>query len=129
MQVGESTRHIRMLQAKVSKLELRAGDTPPESVQLFADRLDQILHGAWETDRALREHGTSEADAAQEEAKKTASDIVQAANERARLESEGAQDRVHSAEAELERLEERRRETLEELTSLQASLDSVVKAA
>jgi hypothetical protein len=45
------------------------------------------------------------------------------------LESEGAQDRVHGAEAELERLEQRRRETLEELTSLQASLDSVVNAA
>jgi hypothetical protein len=118
-----------MLEAKVSKLELRAGDAPPDSVQLFANRLDQILRGACEADRALREHGTSEAEAAQENAKKIASDIVQAANERARLESEGAQDRVRGAEAELERLEARRRETLEELTSLQASLDSLVKAA
>jgi predicted nuclease with TOPRIM domain len=45
------------------------------------------------------------------------------------LASEEAQHRIDEATVELERLEERRRETLEELTSLQASLDSLVKAA
>lgn len=129
MQVGESNRHIRMLEAKVSKLELRAGDTPPDSVRFFAERLDQILGEAWETGRAVREQGASEAEAAQENARKIASDTVHAANERARSESEEAEDRIHGAKLELDRLEERRRETLEELTSLQASLDSVMSAA
>jgi chromosome segregation ATPase len=129
MQVGESTRHIRMLEAKVSKLELRAGDTPPDSVRSFADRLDQILREAWEAGRGLRERGASEVEAAQEHAREIASDLIHAANERARLASEEAQHRIDEATVELERLEERRRETLEELTSLQASLDSLVKAA
>ncbi len=81
MQVGESTRHIRMLEAKVSKLELRAGDTPPDSVRSFADRLDQILREAWEAGRGLRERGASEVEAAQEHAQEIASDVIHAAND------------------------------------------------
>ena len=80
-QLGESARHVRCLEAKVATLEQRAGDVPADSVRSFADRLDKVIGEAWQAGRTLREQCASEVVAEQDKAKKTASELIEAAKE------------------------------------------------
>jgi predicted nuclease with TOPRIM domain len=97
-QVGESTRHVRALQAKVSKLEERAGETPPDSVRSFAGRLEQIIDDAWTAGRTLRQHCASEVASDHQKAKESAEEVVDAAEARAgQIGADAEQDRQQAA--------------------------------
>ena len=98
-ELGRSARQVRSLEAKVSKLELRAGDVPPDSVRSFAGRLDEIVGEAWDAGRTLRERSASEVASDQDEAEANARDMIESAEAQAsRIGADAAQDRAQAAQ-------------------------------
>src|SRR6266576_350814 len=127
--LAAAARRVHSLESKVADLEERSGDTLPPSVRSLGERAEQILRDAWDAAQELRSNIVSEAEEEREKARHASDELVAsaegqaAAEERAQAVWDDAQVQLSEARKDLDRLEEQRRATLDELARLRELLE------